>query len=181
MRPVLYLDVDGVINIIKSAKKGKPHCWPDIRKQMVDSPIEGDDRRFRITWSPMMIRRLLALDCDIEWLTTWEDDANKTISPLVGLPDDLRVAGTMEGYRDQRETGLFVVNSYNWKLDSLGVDQTANPRPFIWADDDAITFGAKTLLKENVKVPYKLIIPPSSDGGLTIDHLDEMAEFIKSL
>lgn len=181
-RPVLYLDVDGVINFLKHRHKGKPYEWDDIERDNVASPIEGHDGTFKITYSKTLSAQLLNLDCDIKWLTTWGAEANKLISPLVGLPEDLEVAGTYDDWRvrDTRASGLYVITTANWKLDAVQRDQNDNPRPFIWADDDAIDKEAQEWLAK-CPIPYLAVAPDSRDGGLTPTHVMYMREFISAV
>lgn len=185
-RPVLYLDVDGVVNFIKHPRKGSPYEWDDIERAQVASPIEGDDRTFKITYSKTLSLKLLELEayCDIEWLTTWGHEANTHISPLIGLPQDLKVTGTVDDYRAERDTGqsgLVIVNSYNWKLETIKKDQNENPRPFIWADDNAIDYPAREWLANLDEVPWCTIIPTHIEGGLNPTHIMYMREFIQAV
>jgi hypothetical protein len=94
-RPLILLDVDGVLNIL--SRDASP--WDAVRSGWAIA--EGN--RYRITWSPEVIdtiKRWLAEGVEIQWLTTWGHDANNSLRHLLGLPE-LPVAGTY----DQDPTG----------------------------------------------------------------------------
>lgn len=183
MKPVIYLDVDGVLNAIPfKINKLRKAGWSDWQKSNVPSPIKGDDRVFPFWTSKEMGAALLSLNCDIEWLTTWGEEADTHIADLVGLPKGLPVTSTIDTYRDTRpSSGLFVVNSFNWKLEGILTDQEKNPRPFIWIDDDAIDFAAETYLKENCgDTPWHLV-KTAAHMGLSKFDVDGIRKFLKTL
>ncbi|GGT05840.1 hypothetical protein ACFFV7_09060 [Nonomuraea spiralis] len=73
-RPLLFLDVDGPL--------------------IPFGPVPGGHPTFRTaSANPLLARvdpahgpRLKALPCDLVWATTWMDDANDCVAPLLGLP-----------------------------------------------------------------------------------------------
>lgn len=183
MKPVIYLDVDGVLNAIPfNVNKLRKAGWSDWQKSKVPSPIEGDDRVFPFWTSKEMGAALLSLDCDIEWLTTWGDEADTHVADLVGLPRGLPVTSTIDTYREARpSSGLFVVNSFNWKLEILIKDQQENPRPFIWIDDDAIDFAAETYLKEQLPDATYHLVKTRAASGLTKFNVGGIRKWLKEL
>lgn len=121
MRPIILLDVDGVLNALHPPFRA-PDTWNDWQQ----AEIEG----FTITYSPEMGRRLLALEADIHWLTTWEHMANKYISPLLGFPEFPVV---------EREE--FDKTHTWWKSGAAELFMFSNlGRPMLWIDDD-ISYG----------------------------------------
>ncbi|MFI5912198.1 HAD domain-containing protein [Dactylosporangium sp. NPDC051541] len=66
--------------------------------------------------------RLRSLGCDLVWATTWADDANQVLGPLLGLPALPTVAWT-DGS-----------GSEHWKTRDLVA--WAADRPFVWVDDE---------------------------------------------
>lgn len=108
-RPLLFLDVDGVLLPFGG-----------------DAPVFGEDP------NPLLARlgpahgpRLAALACDLVWATTWMDDANDVLAPRLGLPDLTVVRWPDESDVDGR---------VHWKTRPL-VDWAAG-RPFAWVDDE---------------------------------------------
>ncbi|MFI6099794.1 HAD domain-containing protein [Lentzea sp. NPDC051213] len=132
--PLLFLDVDGPLLPFGDgiAHRGPQHDNPLLSRL---DPLHGP-------W-------LAALPCELVWATTWMDDANELLAPLLGLPR-LPVATWPDDPstedQDARE-GL------HWK--TRGLVAHAAGRPFIWVDDELTdkdrdwvhkNHGAKALL-----------------------------------
>ncbi|HRW19700.1 MAG TPA: hypothetical protein P5181_12725 [Dermatophilaceae bacterium] len=62
---------------------------------------------------------------ELVWATTWQHEANRVLSPLLGLPQDLPVLPL-------RMDPLFH-GRYAWKTDQIA--DWVGPRPFVWIDD----------------------------------------------
>ncbi|MET9628373.1 HAD domain-containing protein [Lentzea sp. NPDC006480] len=101
--PLLFLDVDGPLLPFGDGVPGTPGL------ARLD-PLHGP-------W-------LKALPCELVWATTWMDDANEHIAPLLGLPR-LPVATWVD---DEPRDGL------HWK--TRGLVELAGTRPFAWVDDE---------------------------------------------
>ena len=71
-RPILFLDVDGVLNPL-----GSPPGYREHRIEGFPILLNPDHR-----WELLDLAR----DFDLAWATTWEDDANVEIGPRLGLP-----------------------------------------------------------------------------------------------
>ena len=115
-RPVILLDVDGVLNACPHRDPEKVG-FTDFRVKLCDG--------FKITHSLEMGERLIALDADIVWLTTWENRSNTLIGPLFGWPEFPVLEGGEEWYRPGW-----------WKSTVAEKFIRENPRPFVWIDDD---------------------------------------------
>ena len=151
--PLLLLDVDGVV------------C--PLGKTAVDQvAIAGayanlSHHRLLPAWLAE-----LAEAFELVWATTWEDDANTILSPLLGLPD-LPVIGFK---------GTAVGPGETVKLPA--VRRFVGNRAFAWVDDrlgvDAIAWAAHrpvaTFLRD---------IDPAA--GLTRHDIDALLEFVRSL
>ncbi|MBO3747577.1 hypothetical protein J5X84_15985 [Streptosporangiaceae bacterium NEAU-GS5] len=111
-RPVLFLDVDGPL-----IPFGAPQIRSGMRLPEGTNPLlDRIDTRVG-GW-------LSALPCDLVWATSWMDDANEVISPILGLPE-LPVVE----WPDTDEEGPL-----HWKTRAL-VDWAAG-RSFVWVDDE---------------------------------------------
>jgi hypothetical protein len=121
---MLLLDVDGPLN---------PTMTPPVahRKGYTRHDIHSD--RDGKTY-PVLLNRahgdaLLALTdtFDLVWATTWRDEANTHISPLLGLPTDLPVIDWPDGAEDSYRRG-------SWKTEHIAL--WVGKTPFAWFDDE---------------------------------------------
>jgi HAD domain in Swiss Army Knife RNA repair proteins len=115
MRPILFLDVDGVISLYGFRAKDKPpgrYHWIDGVAHCI-----GDQ-------CGELITRLMER-YEVVWATGWEEKANEYLPFLLGLPGgDLPVL-TFDGRA--------VFGEAHWKVDAL--DEYAGDRPAAWIDD----------------------------------------------
>jgi hypothetical protein len=160
MKPVIFLDIDGVLNIA-GWKPAKPETdWPDLEYHKV----QNGEGVYPMWLSKAMGERLCALDAEIQWLTTWGHDAVQ-VAKIIGLPLDLEVAAVPQ--RTFR----------NWKLDGVIDFHLQHPdRPFVWLDDDAITPLARKWLDERVTPCLGLDI--DEDHGITIAQFEQIELFL---
>ena len=97
-RPLVLLDVDGVLNAMPGPGR-LPATWDDWEIGFATA----DARSWPITFAPEAISRLASLHSghivELQWLTTWGEEANGGLRRLLGLPE-LAVAGT---YQDEHE------------------------------------------------------------------------------
>ncbi|MEO3789268.1 HAD domain-containing protein [Nonomuraea sp. B10E15] len=127
-RPLLFLDVDGPLIPFGPP----PEHHPD------GHPIYGTSGALRDTGSnPLLTRinpahgpRLSALPCDLVWATTWMDDANACVAPILGLPR-LPVVDWPEPSDLDEQDGR---NGLHGKTRAL-VGWAAG-RSFAWVDDE---------------------------------------------
>jgi hypothetical protein len=131
-RPLVFLDVDGTL------------------------VASGVDRR----GAPDAGRRLAALDCELEWATTWGERANTVIAPLLGLPR-LAVVGWPELSVGDDLKDAFC--GLHWKTRTL-VDRAAG-RAFAWVDDE-ITDEDRQWVKAHHPGPA-LLLGVDASAGLT--------------
>lgn len=111
-RPLLFLDVDGVISLFG----------------LTDTPGEllllDDQMHFIPPAMGPRVRRLSEW-FDVVWATGWEERANEHLPPLLGLPSPFPCLTF---------GGLAVFGSVDWKLDAVAA--TADGRAAAWVDDN---------------------------------------------
>jgi hypothetical protein len=148
-RPLLFLDVDGVIAL---------------------DPLSGELSPGRIRASPLGLAyvpdrvgplvRELATHFDIVWATGWEHYANAGLSAPLGLRDDLPVLTF--GRRAQP-------GSSKWKIKR--VDDYAGHRPVAWLDDNFVARHARWAAHRSAPT---LLVPVDANAGLTPSHVAQL-------
>ncbi|MFJ8038974.1 HAD domain-containing protein [Kitasatospora sp. NPDC096147] len=117
--PLLFLDVDGPLIPFGAA----PEEYPRYTTAPATNPLLG-----RV--NPGHGPRLAELPCELVWATTWLEDANDDISPILGLPRLPVVRWPEPSEVDERDERL----GLHWKTRTLV--QWAAGRPFAWVDDE---------------------------------------------
>lgn len=120
-RPILFLDVDGVLNPFAA----KPERRPDGYETHRITPAAWA-KPLRV-WlnpehGPMLLDLAERTGIELVWATTWEHQANEFIGPRIGLPA-LPVV----------EFGT-ALHTVAWKWSAVA--EYAAGRPFAWFDDD---------------------------------------------
>ncbi len=138
MRPMLLVDVDGPLNPYAAKPSRRPEGY-GTHRLMTPRWAAAERRRLaawglpdraakplRVWLNPAHGPALTALPFDLVWATTWEDEANAFLSPLLGLPPLPYIAWSDPHAR--QEGGVF------WKTPD--VVARARGRPFAWVDDE---------------------------------------------
>ena len=148
-RPILFVDVDGVISLL-GFKPGVPPG--DFHH--IDGIVHciGHDAGDRL--------RRLAERYELVWATGWEEKANEYLPHLLGMPGDLPVL-TFDGRA--------VFGSAHWKLGAI--DDYAGDRPAAWIDD--FVDDECRAWAERREAPT-LILEADSAVGLTEEHVEEL-------
>ncbi|MER8030286.1 hypothetical protein ABTZ78_15140 [Streptomyces bauhiniae] len=132
-RPLLFLDVDGPLNPYAAKPTRRPDGYTTLRVPRDGEPSQEDRslssrrRPLRVWLNPEHGRSLLRLGFDLCWATTWMNDANRWIAPVLGLPE-LPFVDFGDALLQERPDGV------HWKTAPLVAH--ANGRPFAWVDDE---------------------------------------------
>ena len=152
-RPVLAVDVDGVISLFG-----------------FDGPLDQVPGRFHLIdgiahciatgAGPRLVR--LADHFELVWATGWEERANDHLPLLLGLPADLPVLTF--GGRARFGTA-------HWKLDAL--EKYAGDRPLAWIDD---SLDKSCFTWAERRSSPTLLVKTESATGLTDAHVDTLID-----
>ena len=126
-KPLLLLDVDGVLNPepVSSGKRPEGYQTHRMRPGGWDHPRQ---KPLRVWLNPQHGVELLKLAevYELVWCTTWEHEANEWIAPHLGLPE---LPVIEFGKSLARPDGRI-----HWKTARV-IEYTAG-RPFVWVDDE---------------------------------------------
>jgi hypothetical protein len=155
--------------------------WPDVKKYRIRNPFNPDVRRaVSLHISKILMQEIDALDCDVVWCTTWGRFANPSFGALVGAPEWESI-GDVTDYSGYSSSGELIIVQHpapNWKCEAIRQHQEANPRPYIFADDELLTQEAQDWLKSEIESPSLFVVPTPEEGGLIPQHIDLIEEFI---
>ncbi|MEU6167002.1 HAD domain-containing protein [Streptomyces tanashiensis] len=122
--PLLFLDVDGPLIPFG----GEPQQYRTYETRLDLCEAGANPLLARI--DPEHGAKLAALACEVVWATTWMDEANACIAPLIGLPQLDVVDWPEPSEADERDA----CDGLHWKTRTL-VARAAG-RPFVWVDDE---------------------------------------------
>ncbi|WP_204016736.1 HAD domain-containing protein [Sphaerimonospora thailandensis] len=159
MRPLVLLDVDGVLNPLRRSS-------PSFRRHTV----VVDGAPYQVMLDPRHGPRLLELaratGADLAWATTWEDHANEEIAPRIGLPR-LPVIPVM---------GDPASNSGE-HMKTRAIAKYVRRRPFVWFDD-ILDQADHDYLDRHPGVGDFLLVKVDSRFGLTAGHLGQARRWL---
>lgn len=183
MKPVIFLDIDGVINVIPP-RKGNPENLPHLKVWNEWKTVEI--LTYPITYSPELIAHLnrISKKAEIVWLTTWREQAVKDFAPVVGL-DVFRFIdpkGSEYPWGSMSSFNGVIPEMRWWKLNGVLEHMDAIGTPFVWLDDDLRSQTKKYVKKlaEECSIPSLMFIPFDSKG-IEPDHIARIDEFIDAL
>ncbi|MGC5000203.1 hypothetical protein [Streptomyces sp. DT195] len=175
-RPLLFLDVDGPLNPYAAKPERRPDGYTTLRVPL-DSGAHQEDsglslrrRPLRVWLNPEHGPSLLGLGFELCWATTWMDDANRWIAPVLRLPE-LPFVDFGEVLLQERPDGV------HWKTGPL-VDY-ANGRPFVWVDDEQSELDQAYVTAHHRRSGLLHHVNPRV--GLREDDFRTLADFARSL
>ena len=154
-KPLLYVDVDGVLNPSSPSDRFLEHEVEGLTVRL--SPEHGE-------WLKELAERY-----DLVWATTWEHLANEHLGPLLGLPKLPVVEFSTYRRRDDdpkfRVIQLFETNKW------APILRHANGRRFAWIDDVIpLTIRRRAWLHRGI-----LLIRTDPAEGLTRHHVERLS------
>jgi hypothetical protein len=155
-RPVLAVDVDGVISLFG-----------------FDGPLDDVGGRFHLIdgiahcISDVAGSQLRRLDevYEMVWATGWEDRANDHLPLILGLPNELPCL---------HFDGRARFGTAHWKLDAL--EDYAGDRPLAWVDDSLDESCHAWAAERSAPT---LLVPTESHIGLTDAHTEALIAWVR--
>jgi HAD domain in Swiss Army Knife RNA repair proteins len=154
-RPILFVDVDGVISLFGFAPGAErmpgPLHWVDGIAHCI--PADVGERLVR-----------LAERFELVWATGWEERANEHLPHILRLPFCELPSLTFDGRA--------VFGRANWKLDAI--DEFAGGRSAAWVDDSCMAWA------ERRRAPT-LIVRTDPAVGLTDEHVERLLRWADAI
>jgi hypothetical protein len=151
-RPILFVDVDGVISVFgfpagESELPG-PFHWIDGIAHCIPNSIGARLGR-------------LARRYELVWATGWEEKANEYLPLILGLPTrELPWLGF---------DGRAVFGTAHWKLGPI--EEYAGDRPAAWIDD---SLDEECVVWAEERAAPTLLVRTESAVGLTDEHVERL-------
>jgi hypothetical protein len=159
-RPILAVDVDGVISLFGF---DDPPDRSIARFELIDGMVHC------ISLAAGERLRRLAEHYELVWATGWEDRANDTLPPLLGLPE----------LPCLRFDGAARFGSAHWKLGPL--DAYGKGRPLAWIDDSFDASCYQWARERQDRGEPTLLVPTDSQLGLEEAHTEALLAWARGL
>ena len=154
-RPILAVDVDGVISLFgfddPADAPGEFHLIDGVAHCI--SRAAGERLRRLSGWYELV------------WATGWEERANDYLPGLLGLPAELPYLTFDGGAR---------FGTAHWKIDAI--DRYAGDRPVAWIDD---CLDESCYAWAEAREAPTLLVPVESDIGLTDAHVEALLRWVR--
>lgn len=150
-KPYLFLDIDGVLNSFGGG------VWGDEQEYELSPFGEGP---FVVTLSNRMAIAINSLDCELWWTTTWQTEAYM-VGDIIGLHGQV----------------LNLDRGMGWKRGAVERHLDADPRPFVWFEDETGGYGTNND-KHMDHLPPRFVWNPSIVTGITPMVIEQAREFL---
>lgn len=158
----------------KAAHIGSAGELPDWVARRRRKPVTHVKFQTNCRVSPRLFADIMALGVDVTMLTSWLEHDSVDAFFAECYPDF--VYGKLDFPGRDHSDPLGAVPA-DWKYLELCRALDADPRPFIWADDDEVPIWSAKVEERYPHLP-KLLIAPLQDIGLTPFHMTLMREFV---
>jgi hypothetical protein len=161
-KPLLAVDIDGVISLFGFDQSAEPHRTDPAQAPGEYHLIDGMLHCISMLSGHRLNR--LAQTYDLIWASGWEDRANDHLPGILGVPKlpYLRFDGRAE------------FGTAHWKLEAI--QEYAGDRPLAWVDDSLD--GSCYEWAEQRQAPT-LLVPTESSIGLTETHVGALEAWVR--
>lgn len=190
MKPVIFLDVDEVVNVTRDDRIALLHAKHPDKFSKYPKNSWSEWKEFTIgyapiIYSPELVQNLnrISRKADIVWNTTWYHEAPKLFAPQVGLDCfPHRATKGMSSPYNALITAEQDPKYRWWKLNSILDDIEMHRRDFIWIDDDIDKQSQKVATDRATAHGLRsLIINPKPTVGLTPAHISTIDKFVDEI
>lgn len=154
-RPILFVDVDGVISLFDFPDEARPPGR--------GHPVGGMEHYISEASGGHL--RELAERFELVWATGWEHNAERHLPELLGLPSGRMHTLTFDG----RIAG----GPAHWKIDAI--ERYAQGRPAAWIDDNIDNAVCRRWAEE--RPAPTLLVPTEPATGIAEDHVGRLLEW----
>lgn len=183
-RPLLLCDIDGPLNPDRYTVRRQLPPLPEhytthkIRSGGLADVKGATGRTVYLSSVHATALQTLRTRFTLIWATTWQEEANRHISPLLGLPTDIPVIEWPLHVLDNPQP---VDGNGSWKTPYIAqwLDDYARGLPWAWFDDDltaADTAWFERWYETHPPAPHLLLSIPSREG-LGTNHFDQLHDF----
>jgi hypothetical protein len=162
-KPLLYVDVDGVISL-----------WgfdPDTRPSGAFAVVDGIPHFLSQEAGAHLLD--LAERFDLVWCTGWEEKANEHLVPALGMRTPLPYL-SFDAHRGAG--GMGHTTPGHWKLGAL--EAHASGRPLAWIDD---AFNDACFAWARAREAPTLLVETQPAVGLVAEHAERLAAWAADL
>lgn len=180
-KPVLLLDIDGVVNAI--SRDFPRYAWGTLLWQTAEYPSNGE--LFPLMWSRPVIEYLGSLyvqdRVEIRWHTTWQEEAHEFAS-IVGLPEGF--ASIAKAPERMSSPGIFARQQFLagkpawWKYPAAERVLVEEKRPLIWIDDEIHSKINERYRANMLGLGDVCLVCPNQQTGITRKHMRIIEEFL---
>ncbi|MEV0583150.1 HAD domain-containing protein [Nonomuraea sp. NPDC050310] len=157
-RPLLLVDVDGVLNPFSTQ--------PGFRRYECTIGEEHYTVHLNPAHGAWLMELALAARAELTWATTWEESANEWIAPRLGLP---RLPVVPLAHDAPSELGEMFKTPH--------VAKYVGDRPFVWFDDH-VFLEDEEYLRGYQGTGQFLLVNVEPRRGLTREHLETAREWL---
>lgn len=165
-RPLLLIDVDGVLNAVNTSRNHKLY--------MIEHVLDSGGNRYLVRLRHELPKWLdeLSQHFVLVWATMWDDDANEYIGSLLDLPYLPVIPCEENGWKYFNDGG----GDQHHKIQMI--EHYVGDRPFAWIDDE---IGEPDLKWATERLTPSYLVKIDPRMGLLRHHVDKLIAWAKEI